>query len=164
MALLFIGKTICPICGLVIDDEQDAYGFPAFGENPQDLLYRFSDGAFHETCLLGDVDGRKAVEVIRDRASKIGPGKRKCQVCGEEIMDPDDYAMIDYICAPEVHSIASFHYTHLHRSHSVSWNRKEQFLKQLENAWKAGILSQKVAEALVVHLGLPVPPKWLGSD
>jgi len=51
MALLFLGKSQCPICGKVINEEDRYYCFAAFVANPKDPLYFFNDACFHSDCL-----------------------------------------------------------------------------------------------------------------
>lgn len=157
MAILIREETVCEICGLTIQTGEDAYLFPAFAENPQDRLFSFSDGAFHEKCVMGDPSGFRAVELMAERKSKVGPGNRKCQVCGQEILYPDDCAMVDFICLPEDHRLGAFNFTHLHRSHADLWPRKAEFLSELVNAGHEGRISRAHARRILQNLGLSIP-------
>ena len=62
MSLLFLGKTRCPICKNIINEEDDYYGFSAFVVNIIDPLYFFSDGSFHLECLTNSKHGEKAMK------------------------------------------------------------------------------------------------------
>ena len=53
MAITIKNESTCNICGLVIEEEQNAIVFPAFLERSHEL-HRFSDGVFHETCFNDD--------------------------------------------------------------------------------------------------------------
>ena len=50
MAIIIKGKTTCPLCKQVIEEDHKVIAFSAF--LPEDhYLYKFSDEAFHEDCL-----------------------------------------------------------------------------------------------------------------
>ena len=59
-----------------------------------------------------------------------GPGSRQCVVCGEEILDPDDYFGTGYL-APEASPVGEFNFLHLHRSHFHAWSRAAEFRKDV---------------------------------
>ena len=154
MALIFTGLTTCGICGRVLEESDSIYGFPAFAMHTEHPYYQFNDAAFHSECLFGDAEGRKAVAWFNERAARIGPGKRKCVSCGEEVMDPDDYLLIDYLCDPADHPVGAFNYTHLHKSHLGSWPRREELVAQIESALEARKISRPAAEIVLRDLGV----------
>ena len=49
MALVFLGKSKCSICGLVLESNQDVTGLPHLLP-PDDPLWKFSDSAMHCAC------------------------------------------------------------------------------------------------------------------
>jgi hypothetical protein len=53
MALVFIGKTPCGVCGAPIRKGEDYVGFPAFLPKTH-RLWKYSDGAFHSKCFADD--------------------------------------------------------------------------------------------------------------
>ena len=53
MALLFIGKTTCGVCGAAICEGEDYVGFPAFLPKTHPL-WKYSDGVFHSKCFADD--------------------------------------------------------------------------------------------------------------
>ncbi len=52
MALVFRGKSRCPICGDVIGQEDDIVATTHFITGREDPLWRFSDAAMHKKCFL----------------------------------------------------------------------------------------------------------------
>ena len=74
MAIIINGKTKCPICGDIIYKEQKIVGFPHFIGDEKDILFFFSDRAFHEKCffnhsLANDVIKRLESLIIDDTTS-----------------------------------------------------------------------------------------------
>jgi len=53
MALLFIGKSRCGVCGAPICEGEDYLGFPAFLHETH-RLWKYSDGVFHSKCFADD--------------------------------------------------------------------------------------------------------------
>jgi hypothetical protein len=52
MALLFQGKTECPLCHDVIQLGEDVVATSHFIADQTDSLWRFSDASFHKACFL----------------------------------------------------------------------------------------------------------------
>jgi hypothetical protein len=53
MALVFIGKSRCDVCGEPICKGEDYVGFPAFLPKKH-RLWKYSDGVFHSKCFADD--------------------------------------------------------------------------------------------------------------
>ena len=51
MALLFRGKTECPLCCKVIAKDDEVVGTTHFIADQTDPLWKFSDAAFHRKCF-----------------------------------------------------------------------------------------------------------------
>ena len=51
MALVILGKTLCPLCGHVISDGHETVATPHFIETPSHPLWRYSDAAMHYECF-----------------------------------------------------------------------------------------------------------------
>jgi hypothetical protein len=82
---------------------------------------------------------------------KTGPGNRACAVCGDQVLDPDDYFLIGYLGAPSASPLAKFNYTHLHKSHISSWKPADEFLTLARAAissgqWQGVVLSKTIRE------------------
>ena len=53
MALVFMEKTPCGVCGAPIREEEDCVAFPAFLPKTH-RLWKYSDGVFHSRCFADD--------------------------------------------------------------------------------------------------------------
>ena len=138
MAILLRGKTTCPICGSVIDEGDEATLFPHLILNELDPLYALSDGACHSACVNNDAVGRAMLAAAEEYYKWAGPGKRACVVCGNQVLDQDDYLLIGYLGDPATEPLAKFNYTHLHKSHVRDWNQADEFLAIARAALAAG--------------------------
>ena len=52
MALVFRGKTECPLCHQVIVKDDEIVGTTHFIADSKDSLWQYSDAAFHRRCFL----------------------------------------------------------------------------------------------------------------
>ena len=52
MALIFPGKTTCPICNEVLSDGEPIVATSHFIADNQDPLWPFSDAGMHKSCFL----------------------------------------------------------------------------------------------------------------
>ncbi|WP_157597797.1 MULTISPECIES: hypothetical protein [unclassified Rhizobacter] len=134
MALLFVGRTLCPLCGIVIKEGEKAHVFPPFVMNSKDVCFDLSDAAVHATCLDADKRREEALRRVVERVEKVGPGKRKCVVCALEIIEPEDYLFIDYLANAVTHALGRFNYTHLHKSCAPRWGESRGFVKLASEA------------------------------
>jgi hypothetical protein len=69
MALLIRGKTICPLCGNLIAENDDVYATPAFLK-PTHPLASYSDAAFHSQCFAATAE-RPDVERLLERYKSV---------------------------------------------------------------------------------------------
>jgi predicted nucleic acid-binding Zn ribbon protein len=138
MAILMRGTTTCQICGKVIEEGEDAMLFPHFVMNECDELYPFSDSACHSACLRNLPLGGALGAASEAYLSRTGPGRRRCVVCGNETLDPDDYLLIGYLGAPAEGPLQDFNFTHLHKSHIPSWAEADRFRSLATEALASG--------------------------
>jgi hypothetical protein len=138
MAILLIGKTTCPICGKVIEEGDEAVLFPHIILNELDPLYALSDGACHSACVSADPLGRAMLAAAEEYYKKAGPGKRACVVCGNQVLDPDDYLLIGYLGDSSTEPLGRFNYTHLHKSRIRDWKQADEFLGLARAAVSSG--------------------------
>jgi hypothetical protein len=151
MALLLYGKSECPLCGHVINEAEPVYCFPAFVVNELDPCFFFSDAAFHEVCLKQHPYGSDAIISAEEWYSRVGPGKRKCVVCKEEVTDPNDYFLIGRLSGLDADPLHAFNYTHLHKSCIPKWRERLHFINVAKTAltlgvWKGGYLNEIINE------------------
>ena len=52
MALIDLGHTKCPLCGAVIETEDDLVATSHFIATQSDPLWQFSDAAMHRRCFM----------------------------------------------------------------------------------------------------------------
>ena len=100
MAILLRGRTVCKLCGRVIGAGEPATLFPHLVLNEADPLYPLSDAACHTACVETDRRGLAVAGVAEAAGARIGPGRRSCAVCNEQILDPDDYVLLGYLGDP----------------------------------------------------------------
>lgn len=131
MALFFSGKTPCAICGKPVHAADDPVLFPPFVQNRRDPLLVFSDAVVHQACLDAHPHGDDALRRVRQILAHTGPGKRRCEVCGEQITDPDDYFGTSYL-APDSAPVSEFNYIQLHRTHFPQWERADDFRRAVD--------------------------------
>jgi hypothetical protein len=142
MAILLRGKTRCPICGNLIEEGDEAVLFPHFVLNEKDPLYALSDAACHRACVNADALGQAMLAAADEYYKRTGPGRRACAVCGNQILNPDEYLLIGYLADASTDPLGKFNYTHLHKSHIRDWKQANEFLALA----KAAILSDRWRE------------------
>lgn len=52
MAIIIRGKTLCPLCGEVLTEEDEIFATSHFISDKTDPLWCFSDAALHRQCFL----------------------------------------------------------------------------------------------------------------
>jgi hypothetical protein len=151
MALLLRGKSECSLCGQIIKDEDIASVrlFPAYVLNELDPCFLFSDASFHETCVSKHPYGSYAIRRAEEWYSKVGPGKRKCVVCAEEVIDPDNYLLIEHLSDREGDPLRAFNYTHLHKSCIPKWGERLRFIELVNAAVVSGLLKSPYFDRLI---------------
>ena len=130
MALLFVGKTQCPVCCEIIKSVHDAIGLPPFVFNPSSPLFKLSDSSLHKKCYQKLLSTPKVGQVLNLLSDFHKPENRICQVCDEQILEPEDYIGWAYL-ADEDSPLYQFNFQHFHRDHIKEWSRLEEFLFSL---------------------------------
>lgn len=132
MATILLDKTPCVVCGEAVDESRPFASFPAFVVNENDPIFIFSDDVCHDDCLIGHNLRYVLTERFEEWQANTGPGNRICVVCKEEILDPDDYMMIDHLTSDSSNLISRYNYTHIHRSHIGVWDNLDDVLKNIK--------------------------------
>lgn len=151
MALVILGRTECVICGLVMAEGDEIVSFPAFVSNRRDPLFRFTDAAFHRSCLAQDPLGRRAMDRLQELSEHLGPGKRLCLVCGRAIVDPDDYVTFGHLTDEPSNPLFRWNYAQLHRSCIADWPQLHDVIEMLEayersGAWEGDVLARLIED------------------
>src|SRR5437773_8578740 len=73
MALLIRQKTVCPLCGRVIDADAEIVSTPAFLETSHRLA-RFSDGVFHRGCFDESIERAKVEQLLAEFKVALSSG------------------------------------------------------------------------------------------
>ncbi len=144
MALVVLGVTPCGLCGLPIQPNGNTTSFGPFVSNEADPLFLFHDRAFHTSCLSGHPLAPSALVRFEEYQRASGPGRRLCAVCGEQILDPDDYLAFGYLGASE--DVKWMNYLQFHKSDLFAWpelDRAHAALVDLsnKNTWKGPALA-----------------------
>lgn len=138
---VFVPGTRCPICGLQMTTDDEIVMFSPFVANRLDPVFTFSDAAFHATCFAQHPLSAQAMEWHEESKRSVQPGNRICAVCGEPILDPDDYFGTGLLTSDRANPLFEFNFVLLHRSHAGQWNRLGEFRRRVEevqasDAWK----------------------------
>lgn len=138
MALLVRGRTHCPLCGRIIAAGDPVVSFPPLISNQLDPLFMFNDASFHRWCFDQHPLKAKIENVYQGYLSLCGPGKYKCIVCGEKIMNPDDYVCLGYFTNDPTHPLHRFNYMQFHRFCIAKWSDVADFRKILGRVIRSG--------------------------
>ena len=88
---IFIPGMECHVCGNEIESGEEAVLFPSFIANSLDPLIVFNDSVMHSECFSNHPDNKKVTNLLKQRECKFSPKNRICDLCHNEITDPDDY-------------------------------------------------------------------------
>ena len=120
MALVILGKTICHLCGRVIEEGDEIESFPPMAVDAADPLADFSDAGVHRECLENDPRGR-AASALLEEVLAARDFSRTCEVCAELITDPDDYFSFGILTSRRTDPLYRFNLRTFHRSHLGRW-------------------------------------------
>lgn len=138
MAILVLGQTVCPICGMVIQDGQKSVSFPAFVGNRLDPLILFNDSAFHEACFRQHHLAETATMLLRQMEARTAPRNRRCVVCGNPINDPDDYVTLGHLVTDKGHALFIHNFAQFHLSCLAKWSERDSVRKLLADLRASG--------------------------
>jgi hypothetical protein len=124
---VFVPGTACGLCGVTMQEGDRVVLLQAFVPNRKDPLFTFSDGAFHENCVHMHPFGGRALEMKElIRKTFADPARRRCPVCSEAILDPDDHFATGYLTSDPDHPLFEFNFLQFHQSHVESWPRTKE--------------------------------------
>lgn len=132
MALLVRGRTRCVVCNKVIGGEDAVLSVPAFVRDRTSDLFPYSDGVVHVDCLASDPVARRAADLAHETIERLGPGNRSCEVCAQQVRDPDDYVTLGFLTERAGSPAATLNWLQFHRSHLHRWERLPDAIALLE--------------------------------
>jgi hypothetical protein len=146
----FIPGMKCAISGRPITTESEAVVFPAFVANEADPLYVFSDAVVRADAFRAHPLAAAAQARYDEARQRTAPDKRRCRICGQPIVDPNDYLGLGHLVDDRVHPLYLFNYAHFHRSHLANWEGLSQLIADLEKLdrsdnWRGGALKRLIA-------------------
>ena len=71
MALIFLGKTECALCGSVLNEGDDIFATSHFISDRKDPLWRYSDAGMHQACFLAWDHRRAFIEKYNETVGPI---------------------------------------------------------------------------------------------
>ncbi|MDF2188611.1 hypothetical protein [Paraflavitalea sp. CAU 1676] len=131
MALIFIGKSVCPICKNVLHEGEAITGFPAFVPNNKDPIYFFNDGGFHQECVPKHEFGNLALKSVSLDYEKVDYTRKICLVSKERIAEMDDYFNTGLLTSDEHEPLYPYNFITLHKKYIKDWELKEDLLQKL---------------------------------
>ncbi|NUQ73299.1 MAG: hypothetical protein HUU21_07070 [Polyangiaceae bacterium] len=132
MALVILGKTLCSICRLPLMMDDKIVSFSPFVANRRDPLFQFSDAAFHQACFARNPLAEAALRRSEEVRVRGAPGSRPCEVCGQQIKDPDEYFGVGFLTDDPASPVFGFNYLQFHRTHFSQWERAREFRRLME--------------------------------
>ena len=138
MAILLLGKSICPICNETIMSTDEYRSFPAFAVNMLDPLFFFSDSSFHWQCLTRHASGAKAISLSERFLEQIKPSNRICYIGGNLIARQEDHIFIDLLSSDPSDNLYQYNFLHLDRNNLGRWEQRGKIVSQLLALQKNG--------------------------
>lgn len=148
MSIMIFG-TPCSLCGNPMLKGQKIKMLPPFIANEADPLWRFSDGSFHEECLLLDPLGGEIDRRVAEVVERTNPSKRQCLICGQVIDDPDDYFSLGHLTGNSESPIYKFNFGRFHLSHLHLWSELSSVCAFAEEQIKSGAWRGRGMEFIV---------------
>lgn len=138
MALIFYGKSTCPLCSKVLQQGDDVTGFAAFIPNTADPLYVFNDAGLHTACVKADKRGQLALEYMREYTSGGRPNERLCVVSGKPVNNPEDFIFIPLLTSDTGEPLFNYRFITINRRYLSEWKQREEFLLELRKFKDSG--------------------------
>ena len=85
-----------------------------------------------------DPTGRIALHRSDELMLRLGPGRRSCAVCNEQIRDPDDYLTTGFLTDNTALRASALNYVQLHRSHAHEWRSLHEAIGALRELADSG--------------------------
>lgn len=122
----------CRVCGDPILSESDVVTFSRFVSNRLDPIHIFDDAILHVACFRQHPLAKTAQTRWDEYCQRTEPGNRKCDVCGKEIADPDEYVGFGHLVAAPGHPMHRFNYAKLHEACASNWSALHEAISGIE--------------------------------
>lgn len=70
MALLFLGSSVCALCGKLLLDGENITGLPAITDR-EHLLYKYFDSGFHTQCFDNWEKKEEVLKIIKEEKQQF---------------------------------------------------------------------------------------------
>jgi hypothetical protein len=134
MAILILGKSICPLCNQVIKENDDIVMFSPFVSNKKDDLWFISDAVVHKNCRHKIPILERAINLHKEKEYSTLIENRLCNVCGEKVDNLEDYLTIGCISSDKDSDLYQFNFLNFHTSHVQYWKDLKKFLFLISKA------------------------------
>ena len=132
--MIFIKGMECPLCNNKINDTDEMIGFPPITSNKKDPLWIISDSAIHKVCYDNFLYKNEMEKVLNLYANSMKTKKRnKCDICNEQIIDPDEFFTLGYLTFNENDELYKFNFFKLHKKCISQIKDVHKLLNLLEN-------------------------------
>ncbi|NLR78359.1 hypothetical protein [Chitinophaga eiseniae] len=138
MAIIFEGKSTCPICSQVLDKGKPYMGFLPFTGNAKDILFMFSDSGVHVDCLHSHPHGALALLHRNKCGEALKPENRKCWIDGQVIERREHVISFGMFTSDESEPLAKFNYMMLNRLNLGRWQDRKAFISAGTEFLQAG--------------------------
>ena len=126
MALIFLGKSTCPICHNILHQGEDVRGFPSLTGNIKDKLYIFSDKGCHQKCVDAHPFGKMAWDFADEAHKKFM--EKKWWAGGNVITDYRNFYGLGMLTSDETEELFQYNFLTLDVNNIATWKDKEHFL------------------------------------
>jgi hypothetical protein len=146
--IVIAGKTICKICGKVIENNDDIIAFPPIISNSKDPLYLFHDAAFHLKCFNSHPNANRMRTVWDQANQRTRP--LKCEICTQLLHYSEDFLPLGLLSSDPNNPLFHFNYMIFHKHHLTQWpelsNVYNLLLKIPKESWGGNILENLIQE------------------
>lgn len=154
MAIVIRGKSKCSLCQKTIEENDRIVSFSNFVSNELDPLWLFNDAGFHETCFHSHPLAKKAIARAEEIREVVEAKGHNCDLCHQQIADPDDYISFGHLTENESDSLYPFNYYQFHRNCLRDWDDLSFVYQQLKILSESGAWQGKTLEWLMTEINI----------
>ena len=143
---LFVSGMKCPICGKPMSPK-DIVSFPPFVANELDPLWIFNDRSLHESCFRSHPLSDQANARLNRVEGSTGPGRRRCEVCNQQVTDPDNFLPLGFLS--ESPPLSAFNLLTFHRTCFAHWPRSRELADLIRAALSDGTVRGSAYDRLL---------------